>query len=202
MPRGRPRDFDADEALEKAMRVFWSRGFEGATLEDLTGAMGISRPSMYAAFGNKEAIFRKAMERYAAGPARHMLRSLEEPTARRVVEKLWRGTVELLSNPKNPTGCFAMRCSLDGGRESEKVRQEAKEQRLRAESALRKRFERAKKEGDFGVGVGAGAGVKPEDLARFVLTINHGMAVEAAGGASGKQLLAVVELALRAWPGR
>lgn len=196
MPRGRPRDFDADEALEKAMRVFWCRGFEGATLEDLTGAMGISRPSMYAAFGNKEEIFRKAMERYAAGPGSHMVKAIQEATARGVVEKFWRGTVEMLSNPKNPTGCLAMRCSLDGGKESEKAREEVKKLRIAGEGALRKRFERARKEEDLP------ARVTAEDLMNFALTINHGMAVQAAGGAGRKQLLRVVEMALAAWPGK
>src|SRR6202035_3213375 len=108
MPRGRPREFDADKALDAALKVFWRKGFEGASLPDLTRAMGINRPSMYAAFGNKEALFRRALDRYAQGPAAYVRQALDEPTARRVVERLLRGAVEALSDPRNPRGCFAV----------------------------------------------------------------------------------------------
>ena len=84
MPSGRTRQFEVDEALDRALEVFWARGYEGATLPELTQAMGINRPSLYAAFGNKQSLFRKAMERYEQGPAAYVRRALEEPTARRV----------------------------------------------------------------------------------------------------------------------
>src|SRR3954465_13916988 len=90
---GRPRTFDADKALDKALHVFWRKGFEGASLPDLTKAMGINRPSMYAAFGNKEQLFRKALDRYATGPAGYVCAALEAPTARAVVEKLLQGAI-------------------------------------------------------------------------------------------------------------
>ncbi len=83
MPSGRPREFDIDQALDAALNVFWRKGYEGATLPDLTRAMGINRPSLYAAFGNKETLFRKSVERYVEGPAAHIVEALEEPTARR-----------------------------------------------------------------------------------------------------------------------
>src|SRR5213078_1075921 len=95
--RGRPRGFDADKALDKALRVFWKKGYEGASLPDLTRAMGINRPSLYAALGNKAALFRKAMDRYQEGPARFVREALEEPTARRMAERLIRGGVALVS---------------------------------------------------------------------------------------------------------
>src|SRR2546426_4232070 len=104
--RGRPRSFDADKALEKALRIFWKKGYEGATLPDLTRAMGINRPSLYAAFGNKEALFRKAIDRYIEGPACHLGEALEEPTARKVVERFVRGSIDLVTDPRNPRGCF------------------------------------------------------------------------------------------------
>src|SRR5204862_1923297 len=108
MPIGRPRAFDLGKALDRALKVFWRKGYEGATLADLTRAMGINRPSLYAAFGNKEELFRKALDRYAEGPACHVRESLSEPTARKVVEKLWYGSVNLLTDPKHPHGCLAV----------------------------------------------------------------------------------------------
>src|SRR4051794_3997112 len=100
--KGRPRAFDPERALDRALRVFWEKGYEGASLPELTRAMGINRPSMYAAFGNKEALFRKAIDRYNEGPARHVSRAFDEPTARRVAERLLEGTIELLTHPRNP----------------------------------------------------------------------------------------------------
>src|SRR4051794_21977945 len=91
VPRGRPRAFAIDEALDRALQVFWHKGYEGTSLTDLTQAMGITRPSLYTAFGDKEALFRKVLDRYLAGPAAHMRAALEEPTARAVVEQLLLG---------------------------------------------------------------------------------------------------------------
>src|SRR5712692_11317318 len=96
---GRPRAFDVDEALHLALEVFWRKGYEGASLPDLTRAMGINRPSLYAAFGNKEALFRKAIDRYDAGPAGYTYKALEKPTAREVVKALLEGIVRLLTKP-------------------------------------------------------------------------------------------------------
>ena len=108
MPKGRPRAFDTEKALDLALRVFWRKGYEGTSLLDLTEAMGINRPSLYAAFGNKEALFRKALDRYIAGPAAHTREALEESTARAVAERLLRGTADVLSDPRNPPGCLAV----------------------------------------------------------------------------------------------
>src|SRR3954466_15006944 len=103
---GRPRAFDERKALDAALKVFWRQGYEGASLPELTEAMGINRPSLYAAFGNKEALFRRAIERYVEGPAAHFREALREPTARAVVERLLRGTVDSLTDSRNPPGCF------------------------------------------------------------------------------------------------
>src|SRR5579863_2273019 len=115
MAIGRPRAFDIDKALDRAMKVFWRKGYEGASLPDLTKAMGINRPSLYAAFGNKEALFRKAIDRYTQGPASHVREALNEPTARRVVERLFRGTINLITGSRNPRGCVLVQSALACG---------------------------------------------------------------------------------------
>src|SRR5215212_1579071 len=99
MPMGRPREFDIDQALDRALKVFWRKGYEGASLPALTKAMGINRPSLYAAFGNKEALFRQAIDRYIDGPAAHAREALNESSARAVVERLWFGSIDLITNP-------------------------------------------------------------------------------------------------------
>src|SRR5437588_3573741 len=112
MPAGRPRTFDAEKALDRALKVFWRKGYEGTSLPDLTKAMGINRPSLYAAFGNKESLFRKALDRYAEGPAAYMREALNKPTARAVAERLLGGTIDLLTDRRNPRGCHMVHGAL------------------------------------------------------------------------------------------
>jgi len=192
--RGRPRSFDADRALDQALKVFWSKGYEGASLPDLTKAMGINRPSMYAAFGNKEELFRKALERYAAGPACYVREALDAPTARAVAEQLLNGAVEMMTNPKNPRGCLAVQGALACGDEAQGVRQELTSRRLATEAALRRRFEKARRDGDLP------KSSNPADLARYLTTVRNGLSVQAASGASRRELRNVAKLALQAWP--
>jgi AcrR family transcriptional regulator len=194
VPAGRPRQFDIDQALDAALNVFWRKGYEGSSLPDLTEAMGINRPSLYAAFGNKENLFRKAIERYVEGPACHLVEALDEPTARAAVKRLWNETIDLTAGPRNPRGCFLVQAALACGDEADCVRRELSKRRGRLESLLNKRFQRAVAEGDLP------AGCNPTDLARYVATVSHGIAVEAAGGASREQLRRVARLALVALP--
>jgi AcrR family transcriptional regulator len=194
--RGRPREFDIDEVLDRALRVFWRRGYEGATLPDLTKAMGINRPSLYAAFGDKEALFRKALDRYQEGPAGYVREALREPTARGVVERLFRDTASGLNGgADNPRGCLFVQGALACGSGAERVRQELVSRRAAGETALRRRFQRAKSEGDLPAQVDAAG------LARYVVAVLHGMAVRSASGASRRELRGIAEMALRAWPG-
>src|SRR5579864_5265573 len=109
---GRPRGFDEDAALEAAMLVFWQKSYEGATIADLTEAMGINRSSLYAAFGDKESIFRRAMERYREGPMTYIRQALAQPSLREVVAELIHGTAEFLSTPDNPRGCLSIQGAL------------------------------------------------------------------------------------------
>ncbi len=146
---GRPRTFDLDEALERALHVFWRKGYEGASLSDLTDAMGINRPSLYSAFGNKEELFRKAFARYVDGPASFNREALKQPTARGVVERLLFGNAEALTNPCHPAGCLAVQGALTCGDAAESIRQELAQRRTAFEAELAQRFVRAKEEGDL-----------------------------------------------------
>jgi AcrR family transcriptional regulator len=194
MALGRPREFDVDKALDCALKVFWRKGYEGTTLPDLTEAMGINRPSLYAAFGNKEELFRKALDRYAEGPAAFRRAALAGPTAREVAERLLTGAVELLTDPCNPCGCLAVQAALACGEAAESVRLELIARRAAGEAEIRERLERAKSTGDLP------ADSDPADLARYITVVLEGMAVHAAGGATRDDLQRLVQVALRAWP--
>jgi AcrR family transcriptional regulator len=191
---GRPRSFDIDRALDRAMVVFWRKGYEGASLLDLTKAVGVNRPSLYAAFGDKEALFHKVLERYLKGPAAYTQEALRQPTARAVVERLLLGAADLNTARRNPGGCLMVQGALACGEAADSIRQELTVCRVAGEAAMRRRFERAKSEGDLP------ANVNPADLARYIATVLYGMAVEAAGGASRSKLQRVVEMALRMLP--
>jgi len=191
---GRPRAFDADRALDCALRVFWRNGYEGASLPALTKAMGINRPSLYAAFGNKEALFRKAVERYQRGPASYAHKALKMPTAREVVEALLEGAVALLTKPQNPGGCLMVQGALACGETADGIRRQLASLRAAGVVAIRRRFQRAIDEGDLPASADASG------LARFVATVMHGLAVQAASGASRKELLRVKDMVLRTWP--
>ena len=193
---GRPRAFDAETALEKAMRVFWSKGYQGTSLLDLTEAMGINRPSLYAAFGNKEELFRKVLDRYGRGPGSHISGALEAPTAREVAATILYGTADLLSDPGHPPGCLSVNAIVVGGKQTGAVCREMATRRCRAVNALKNRFVRAKKEGDLP------STTDPASLALFVLTITQGMSVYAASGASRSALRQVADLAMQAFPSR
>lgn len=191
---GRPRSFDVDAALDRALRVFWRKGYAGTSVSDLTRAVGVNRPSLYAAFGDKKALFRKALDRYVAGPAGYLEEALKEPTALAVIERLLQGAVDLNTAPGNPGGCLMVQGALACGEEEDSIRKELIASRAAGEAALRRRFQRAKSEGDLP------ADIDPADLARYVATIIFGMAVQAAGGASRDKLQHVVEMMLRTLP--
>ena len=193
-PPGRPRTFCVETALDRALHVFWEKGYEGTSLSDLTAAMGISRPSLYAAYGNKEALFRKALDRYINGSVAFLRDALEEPTARAAAENLLLAAADGVTSPDNPRGCMTVRCALSSGEAADSVRLELTKRRADGETVLRERLERAKAEGDLP------ADSNPADLARYLTTVFHGMSVQAAGGASRDQLREVARTALKAWP--
>ena len=191
---GRPRAFDAEAALQKAMIVFWEQGYEGASLADLTEAMGISRKSMYAAFGNKEELFRKVLRRYEEGPASYVVRALMAPTAREVAGVFLDGSVRAGTGPGCPAGCLGVQGALAAGETGRVARDILAEWRNGGQRHLRDRFRRAAEEGDLP------AGADPDLIARYVMTIANGIAVQAAAGAVREDLQRVADAALRNWP--
>ena len=192
--RGRPRTFDKEAALEQAMRVFWVRGYEGASMADLTRAMKINRPSLYAAFGNKEALFHCVLERYAARHAASFQAALNEPTARRVAEAYLQAAADSLAEPARPRGCLMVQGALACSKQGQRVRQHLIAQRASGLGALRQRLRHAKAEGDLP------ADSSPEDLARYLSTITHGMSVQAVNGATSAELRRVAKVALQGFP--
>ena len=178
MPSGRTRQFNLDEALDRALEVFWARGYEGATLPELTRAMGINRPSLYAAFGNKEQLFRKALDRYQTGPQSFLTEALRQPTARAVVEAIFSGFVRMQRDRDKPRGCLVVSGALASGKEAETVRRELARLRQATVVALRERFDRAVRERDLPGGIDCAT------LARYVATVLNGLAVQAASGAT------------------
>ena len=194
VPLGRPRAFDPDKALDRAVKVFWQKGYEGASLSELTKAMRINRPSLYSAFGNKEDLFRKALDRYMEGHTTNMRLALKEPTARAVAERMMEAAAEMLTDPHHPRGCLTVQGALCCGDDASCIREELKSRRAASEAAILARFERAKSEGDLA------ADADPAALARFLATVLHGMAVQSASGATRDELRQVARTGLQAWP--
>jgi len=190
----RPRDFDIDSAVDSALHEFWKKGYEGTSVTDLTEAMGINRPSLYAAFGNKEGLFRRVLDHYEQAQSGKVQAALAAPSARGVVEGLLYMYADAAGDPARPRGCLLVQGALACSAESEPVRRELTERRHAGEAALRERLKRAKSEGDLPADESAA------DLARYVWALCDGLAVQAAGGATRAELRRVVARALRAWP--
>ncbi|WP_231972583.1 TetR/AcrR family transcriptional regulator [Nocardiopsis alborubida] len=191
---GRPRGFDAEEALERAMAMFWEHGYAGVSLTDLTRAMGITKTSMYAAFGNKEELFRKALERYAEGPASYGTRALEEPTARDVATAYLTGSIAASTRPDRPAGCLGVQGFMAASHLGEPARDTLSAWRVENLSRLRDRFRQAVDEGDLP------PDADPEVLARYLMTMANGIAVQATSGADRDELQRMADAALRNWP--
>ena len=191
--RGRPREFCVDDALAQALRVFWSKGYEGASLTDLTEAMGITRPSLYAAFGNKESLFRKTLDLYERDKLAYVGKSLAEPTARKVAESMLRGAVDNMTGCSDPHGCLGVIASMACGAEAETIREEVLKRGKVARQALVERLERAKAEGDLPSHVDA------EALTNYMYAVVQGMSVQAGAGASREELLGTTDTVLKMW---
>jgi AcrR family transcriptional regulator len=176
------------------MHLFWTKGYEGTTLTDLTDAIGVNRPCLYSAFGNKEELFKKAFARYVAGPATAGTQARQLPTARAAVESLLYGAAASFTDPSNPPGCFSVVGALASSDESASIQQELCESRNAGLDMWRERFEQAQREGDLPPEPSARA------LARYVMTVLNGMTIQARSGATQEELREAVDIAMKAWP--
>lgn len=192
--RGRPRVFDMDEALDKALEIFWKRGYEGASIAELTETLGINKPSLYAAFGNKEELFKKTLSRYVAGPVVFIQEAINQPSAYEVAQSFLTKAVEFFTDTKHPKGCLIVQAALSVSADSLLVQDLLTKYRYSYEKQLAKRFEKAKEEGDLPIDANA------ETLAKFLSTLHQGMSVQVTSGASKEELMQIVEFALKGWP--
>jgi AcrR family transcriptional regulator len=192
MGMGRPREFDAETALDQAMEVFWRHGYEGATIAQLTEAMGINPPSLYACFGNKEGLLKAALDRYTKLRGVWMNEVVAAPTARDVAERMLTGIADKQTDPANPPGCLLVQGGIACGSGSENVPFELAARRAQNEDQLRDRFVRAKAEGDLK------PSSDPAALARYVSAVSVGMGVMASSGADREALRQVANVAVQA----
>ena len=194
-PRGRPLSFDRDLALEKAMHVFWEHGYEAASISDLTAAMGITPPSLYTAFGDKERLFLEALERYGKGPNSYSQRALaEEPTARRAIQRLLEEAAHELTQPCHPLGCMMVMATTNCSVAAEHVQEALAKRRERGVKLMQARIQRDIDEGELPLGTDT------RSLATFYATVYQGMSMQAKDGATQASLMTTVDAAMRAWP--
>ena len=194
MPRGRPRKFDEEKALDTALRLFWRHGYEGTSISTLAQAMGLTVPSVYNAFGNKESLFMKTVDHYEHYSAGLYKEAFAKTSAREVARGILMGEVDLVSGEGTPKGCLMIQGALATGPESEAVQQAMARFRRQAEADVAGRFEQFQEAGQLPSGWNANA------LAGYVITVATGMAVQAKSGASRQELIDVADMALKVWP--
>ncbi len=194
MGAGRPREFDMEQALDRAVELFWRHGYEGTSIADLTAALGITRASLYAAFGSKEQLFRRVMDRYEHRAGEYRRAAQEARSVQEAVRLLMEGPVELHGDVLNPRGCLGVQGALATGPVSQDVRDDLTARRRQGERGIRDLLRRAQEDGELP------ASSRPAELARYLSALIYGMAVLAADGASREDLEGVADIALRAWP--
>lgn len=193
--RGRPRAFDREIALTRAMEVFWEHGFEGASMSDLTGAMGINSPSLYAAFGGKEALFREAVELYGRTDGGLTARALrEEPTARASIEAMLRDNAATYTAADKPHGCMVVLAGSTYTTRNTAIRDFLIEARRSTTEDIRERLERGVADGDLP------ADTDVDGLAAFYTTVLYGLSIQARDEVPYEQLLRSIDTAMSAWP--
>ncbi|MBY8607712.1 MAG: TetR/AcrR family transcriptional regulator [Burkholderia sp.] len=193
--RGRPRSFDKEAALDRAMEVFWRLGYEGASMTDLTAAMGIASPSLYAAFGSKEALFRQALDHYGATEGREIWDGVERASsAHDAIQNYLMNTARVFTRRSKPAGCLVVLSALHPAERSDTVRQTLIAMREGTVEALRVHLRQGVAAGEIS------AHANLDAIARYYVTVQQGMSIQARDGASRRDLEAVAQAALAAWP--
>jgi AcrR family transcriptional regulator len=192
--RGRPKAFSEKEALKAAIKVFSDKGYEGASLYDLTRAMGINRTSLYATFGNKEALFRKALDQYIGEMHAFLAECMKAPTALEGMTLLLNHGAEMFTDPAGPGACLMVRGPLMGNESNKEIEEYFTKKRKQVEQVLQDRFQKAKDEGDLP------PQADPADMARFYYVVMQGIGLQAYHGGTREQLAGVVQVALGQWP--
>jgi AcrR family transcriptional regulator len=194
--RGRPREFDVATALDRALDLFWRQGYEGTSIADLRKAIGITAPSLYAAFGSKEELYRRVLERYLTGLGRCLVDAIrEELTAYVALERFLFESAKNFSGVKNPPGCLISCAIPTCAPENRTVAGIVASKRMESLHTLRNRFQQAVKSGELP------RATDTEQLARFYGAVIQGMSIQALDGAGTKALRGIAETALKAWPG-
>ncbi|WP_423141533.1 TetR/AcrR family transcriptional regulator [Parablastomonas sp. CN1-191] len=194
--RGRPREFDVDEALAAALRVFWTKGYEAASLTDLTDAMGITRPSLYAAFGNKEALFLHALDLYEREKMAYVGAALDAPSARGVVRNMLAGAIANFTAEDECRGCMGVIASVACKAVEPSISTHVAARAESARLAIVARMQKAIDDGDFTVPVEADA------ITRYLSTVMQGLSIQAQNGATRAELEQVADAALAMWPSK
>ena len=189
-PRGRPQKFVNNDALHQAIEVFWTHGYEGTSLTNLTEALNMNRPSIYAAFGNKQALFSLSLKTYIDEQLSFIDDAVKQETLSEVIEMLFNKQIDLLTEKKR--GCMLVQAALSCGEETQEIKDELTEQRKVLEGKLRKRFQMAQLKKD------SSSSESPAAAAKYISTIYQGLSVQATSGATKKELIEVVELAKKA----
>jgi AcrR family transcriptional regulator len=193
--RGRPRSFDRDVVLERAMQLFWQRGYETTSMSELLKATGLTASSLYGVFGDKETLFLEAVKRYWNGPAQRISEILaQEPTAERAVRRVLERAASNGADPSRPSGCMVALATTNRSPASDHVHEVLAGYRARTEERIRERIERGIVEGDVPISTDAAA------LARYIQTVMHGLSIYARDAATEDQLRETVDIAMRAWP--
>jgi AcrR family transcriptional regulator len=188
---GRPISFDRDAALEAAMLLFWERGYEGTSMADLTQAMGLNPSSIYAAFGDKQALFSLAVKRYVETRAQYATKALEEPTLKKVVRALFENTIAFLTTPGHPPTCMTLAGAAGCSVEATPARDIMTEIRKQNEAVMRERFIKARKSGEFPKDINI------DDYTRYLSSIIAGLSIQAANGSTKAELKRTSQMALR-----
>lgn len=188
---GRPISFDKDAALEAAMLLFWERGYEGTSIADLTQAMRLNPSSIYAAFGDKRALFSLAVKRYMGSRAQYAANALEEPTLEKAIRALFNNTVRFLTTPGHPPTCMTLAGAMGCSAVATPARDLMREIRKQNEVAMRERFFEAQKSGELSKGIDV------DDYTRYLASILAGLSIQAANGSTKAELKRIAEMAVR-----